>query len=235
MRPAVMTTDDWPYLYQHAPGLPVSVILVSIAILLTFGWFLRQVADKGTPIHAHFFFLGAGFMLLEAEIVSRMALLFGTTWVVNSIVVAGLLLLIVTANLAFKFLPRFSVWLSYVLLFAALAALYLVPIRSLFLESALLRGVVATFALCLPVFFASLIFIHSFFRARFQGSALGSNLFGALAGGLLESFSLWFGLRSLTIIAAALYAASAIAISWRLRVPEAAPQSLEVVGQDTRV
>jgi hypothetical protein len=109
------------------------------------------------------------------------------------------------------------------------------PIRSLFLESALLRGVVATFALCLPVFFASLIFIQSFSRARFQGSALGSNLFGALAGGLLESFSLWFGLRSITIIAAALYAASAIAISWRLSVPEAVPQSLEVVGNDARI
>jgi hypothetical protein len=108
MQPAVMTTDDWPYLYQHAPGLPASVILASVAILLTFGWFLRQVADKGSPIHPHFFFLGAGFMLLEAEIVSRMALLFGTTWVVNSIVVAGLLLLIVIANLTFKFSPRFQ-------------------------------------------------------------------------------------------------------------------------------
>lgn len=235
MQPAVMTTDDWPYLYQHAPGLPLSVILVSIAILLTFGWFLRQIADKGTPIHAHFFFLGAGFMLLEAEIVSRMALLFGTTWVVNSIVVAGLLLLIVIANFTFKFLPRFSVWLSYTLLFVTLAALYLIPIRSLFLESALVRGVVATFALCLPVFFASLIFIQSFSRAGFQGSALGSNLFGALAGGLLESFSLWFGLRSITIIAAALYAASAIAISWRTRVPGAIPELLEVVGDDARV
>jgi spermidine synthase len=230
MQAAVMTTDNWPYLYQHAPGLPLSVILVSIAILVTFGWLLRQVGEKETRIYPHFFFLGAGFMLLEAQIVSRMALLFGTTWVVNSIVVAGLLLLIVLANLLFKFLPHFPVWLSYVLLFATLSVLYLLPMRSFFFESPLVRGVVATFALCFPIFFASLIFIHSFSRANFQGSALGSNLFGALAGGLLESLSLWFGLRSLTIIAAVLYIASAIAISRRSRVPDAATEQLEVVG-----
>jgi len=35
-------------------------------------------------------------------------------------------------------------------------------------------------------------------------------LFGSLLGGLLESFSLWFGLRSLAILAAALYLLSAV-------------------------
>jgi hypothetical protein len=49
-----------------------------------------------------------------------------------------------------------------------------------------------------------------FSRASFRGSALGSNLFGSLLGGLLESSSLWFGLRSLTILAAILYVGPAI-------------------------
>jgi hypothetical protein len=35
-------------------------------------------------------------------------------------------------------------------------------------------------------------------------------LFGSLLGGLLESAPLWFGLKSLTILAAILYAGSAI-------------------------
>jgi hypothetical protein len=74
----------------------------------------------------------------------------------------------------------------------------------------LLRAVVSTFALCSPVFFAGIIFISSFARAGFRGSALGSNLFGSLLGGLLESSSLWLGLKSLTILAALLYAGSAI-------------------------
>src|SRR5215467_2287336 len=98
MQPATLTTDDWPYFYQHAPGLPIIVIAVSIAVLIVFGWFLRQTSGEVGRIDLHFMFLGAGFMLLEAQIVSKMALLFGTTWVVNAVVVSGLLCLIIAAN-----------------------------------------------------------------------------------------------------------------------------------------
>src|ERR1700751_2463224 len=38
-----------------------------------------------------------------------------------------------------------------------------------------------------------------------SGQALGSNLLGALVGGMLESVSLWTGIRSLIIIAGVLY------------------------------
>ncbi len=88
--------------------------------------------------------------------------------------------------------------------------MFAVPVEKLFFASWLVRAVVSTLALCLPVFFAGIIFVSSFARAGFRGSALGSNLFGSLLGGLLESFSLWFGLRSLAILAAVLYLLSAI-------------------------
>jgi hypothetical protein len=97
--------------------------------------------------------------------------------------------------------------------------MYFVPMQKLFFESWTLRALVATVALCTPVFFAGIIFVSSFARAGFRGSALGSNLFGSLIGGLLESASLWFGLRSLTIIAAILYLGSAIFLS-RMKVAE---------------
>ena len=210
MQKASITSDDWPYFYQHEPGLPLSVILVSIAVLLTFAWFLRQIGGREARVQPHFFFLGAGFMLLEAQIVSRMALLFGTTWVVNSIVVAGLLLLIVAANFVYRLLPRLSLRWTYPLLFLSLAVLYIVPNSWLFFESAATRAMVATVVLCMPVFFAGLIFVSSFSKANFQSSALGSNLFGSLAGGLLESLSLWFGLKQLALLAALLYLASAL-------------------------
>ncbi|MGE5054839.1 MAG: spermidine synthase [Acidobacteriota bacterium] len=210
MQSAAPTTDDWPYFYQHAPGLPISVILVSIAVLIVFGWFLRQTSGEGGGVDLHFMFLGAGFMLLEAQIVSKMALLFGTTWVVNAVVVSGLLCLIVGANLVYGALPRIPLSIAYAGLFLSLALMYAVPLQKLFFESWMLRGVVATLILCTPVFFAGIIFISSFARAGFRGSALGSNLFGSLIGGLLESSSLWFGLKSLTVIAALLYVGSAI-------------------------
>lgn len=210
MQPATPTTDDWPYFYQHAPGLPIIVILVSIAVLIVFGWFLRQASGEAGSIDLHFMFLGAGFMLLEAQIVSKMALLFGTTWVVNAVVVSGLLCLIVAANVIYSALRRIPLKVAYGGLFVSLAVMYAVPMQRLFYESWTLRALMATLALCTPVFFAGIIFISSFQRAGFRGTALGSNLFGSLLGGLLESSSMWFGLRSLTILAALLYLASAV-------------------------
>lgn len=210
MQRAGLTTDDWPYFYQHARGLPIVVILVSVAVLIVFGWFLRQASGVGGRIDLHFMFLGAGFMLLEAQIVSKMALLFGTTWMVNAVVVSGLLCLIVGANLVYSALPRIPLAVAYAGLFVSLAVMFALPMEKLFYESWTLRALVATLALCMPVFFAGIIFISSFARVGFRGSALGSNLFGALLGGLLESSSLWFGLKSLTILAAILYLASAL-------------------------
>jgi len=218
--PAPVTTDDWPFFYQHEPGLPISVILISIAVLLTFGWFLRQTGGTEGRIDFHFLLLGAGFMLLEAQIVSRMALLFGTTWVVNSIVVSGLLLLVVGANVIYEWFPKIPTRIAYIGLFLSLGVSYAVPIEKLFFESFALRAVVSTLVLCLPVFFAGIIFVSSFADAHFRGSALGSNLFGSMAGGLLESLSLWFGLRSLTLLAAIIYAGSAVVLILRRGKPE---------------
>jgi SAM-dependent methyltransferase len=228
MQNASLTTDDWPYFYQHEPGLPISVILISLAVLIICGRFLLQTGAERGGGELHFLFLGAGFMLLEAQIVSKMALLFGTTWVVNAIVVSGLLCLIVAANLVYSSWPRLPVSLAYACLFLSLAAMFAVPLEKLFVQSWLMRAMVATLALCLPVFFAGIIFVSSFARVGFRGSALGSNLFGALLGGLLESFSLWFGLRSLTILAAVLYVASAIFIRRAETVTSAASAAPQI-------
>jgi hypothetical protein len=220
LQPARLTSDDWPYFYQHEPGLPISVILVSIAVLIVFGWFLRQTSREGGPVDLHFMLLGAGFMLLEAQIVSKMALLFGTTWVVNAVVVSGLLSLIVGANLVYSAVPRMPLAGAYIGLFASLGVMYIIPMQKLFYESWTLRALFATLTLCTPVFFAGIIFISSFARAGFRGSALGSNLFGSLIGGLLESSSLWFGLKSLTILAALLYVGSGIFLGLSFRKDE---------------
>jgi len=65
------------------------------------------------------------------------------------------------------------------------------------------------------VVFAGIIFIRSFAQAAFTSDALGSNLFGALVGGLLESLSFWFGMKSLIVLALGLYLGSAVALRAR--------------------
>lgn len=218
-----LTTDDWPYFYQAAPGLPASVIIISAVLILLCGLFLRETGTALRSLRWHFFFLGAGFLLLEAQIISKMALLFGTTWVVNSIVIAGVLVLIVGSNFLVEFKPRISYIFAYLGIFASILVAYAVPLEKFFFASIWVKALTATLVLCLPVFFAGIVFIRSFAREGFRGEALGSNLFGALVGGMLESLSMWTGIRSLLIIAALLYLGSWIALGSQEPLVASAP------------
>src|SRR6266849_8882914 len=94
------------------------------------------------------------FFCSRRRLISKMALLFGTTWVVNSIVIAGLLSLIVAANILVEFCPRLPVSLAYGGIFATLLASYWIPLERFFFSSLWAKALVATLVLCLPVFFA---------------------------------------------------------------------------------
>jgi hypothetical protein len=211
-QPAAITTDDWPYFYQHEPGIPASVIIILSVLMLLCGIFLRRAGVSLGSIQWHFFFLGAAFMLLEAQIVSRMALLFGTTWVVNSIVIAGLMVLIVAANLIVHWRPGVAVTFAYSGIFASILAAYIIPPEAFFLGSFWAKVLTSTTVLCLPVFFAGIVFIFSFAHKGFSSEALGSNLLGALLGGMLESISMWTGMKSILILVALFYALSWIVL-----------------------
>jgi hypothetical protein len=88
-----------------------------------------------------------------------------------------------------------------------------IPSQALFHESLLIRGVIAALLYCSPVFFAGLIFITSFKEIGFRAEAFGSNLLGALVGGLLDSLSYLVGIKALILIAAFLYLLSLLAMS----------------------
>jgi len=226
---ATLTTDDWPYFYQKERGLPAAV-LAMCGFLIFLSWYMIRrmtgLKQRGSsPAWSlHFFLLGAGFMLLEAQIISKMALLFGTTWLVNSIVVSGLLVLIVLANLVFERWSSYSMAIPYAGLVLSAMAAYFVPVHSLLFESLGLRITVATLLLCMPIFFAGMVFIRSFSDQRFSGVALGWNLFGAVFGGMLETISQATGMRALTLIAVALYLAS-----WAARHKASAPSSADAI------
>src|SRR5207237_3410411 len=85
---------------------------------------------------------------------------------------------------------------------------------------------ISTLCLCFPVLSAGIVVIRSFAREGFRGEALGSNLFGAMVGGILESASLWTGIRFLLVIAALLYLASWIALRFETGSMEGASPAL---------
>lgn len=206
--PAAAMTDDWAYLYQQYRGIPVIVWVLSIGLIAVCWFTFNRLKQSANGIQWHFFFLGAAFMLLEVQVISKTALLFGTTWLVNSIIITSLLLFILLSNLVIARFPDFPKHFAYLGLFVTLAFGYLIPSDALFHESLLLRGLMTTALYCSPVFFAGLVFISSFKQIGFQAEAFGSNLLGALVGGLLDSLSYLIGIKSLVIVAALLYLVS---------------------------
>lgn len=217
---ADLITDDWPYLYQQFRGIPMVVWLLSIGLVVLCWIAFTRFKQSAEGIRWHFFFLGAAFTLLEVEIISKIALLFGTTWLVNSIVITVLLLLILLSNLLVSRFPRIPRQLAYLGLLVTIAIAYIVPTDALFFESVLLRALAATLLYCAPSFFAGIIFISSFKEIGFRAEAFGSNLLGSLVGGLLESLSFLLGIQAMVLLVGVLYLMSLLTMG---RVTAQAP------------
>ncbi len=148
----------------------------------------------------------------------------GATWLVTTIVVAGVLLMVMLANLTAMRLARFRL-LMYLPLFGALALLYLVP-RDLILGAPFLgRLAWVVLVVPLPIFFAGLIFSTRFRTAPNTAWALGINLVRAVLGGFLEYLGMAVGGRALLLVAACAYLLSLLAAraSDRLAAPAAGP------------
>jgi spermidine synthase len=229
-----LTTDDWPYIYQRARLIPRTILSVSLLLLIMAVFMVRGVLEPGRIPTWHFFFLGAGFLLLETQMVSRLALYFGTTWMVNCVVLTAVLLMLVAANV---YVDRYRpppadgrLGLYYVLLLATLLANFLFPWHRL-PYGARTVGALLSLAYAVPVFFAGVIFTESFRAAERKSGAFGANIVGAVAGGLAQNLSFILGLKMLLVVAAVFYA-SAASCGWLLpqkREPQAAPAATSAI------
>src|SRR6266478_4403267 len=211
-----VTTDDWPYLYHQGHWIPGIFYLLSALVILLAAVFYFQIPEARTRVPSLFFFsMGAGFLLLETQIVSRLALYFGTTWQVNGIVIAAILSALLLANFVIerqthqrqsRAWPR--AWTLAGIL-VGIACAYFVPFNRL-PGSAALVGSVAALIFAIPVFFAGLLFASEFRSAESPAAALGANMLGAVVGGLLENLSLIVGMKALLLVAALLYSLAAV-------------------------
>lgn len=209
----MLATDDWPFLYLRGrlvPGLTIrsTALLGVIGAAMIFIFLPKR--GKRFQFNQRMFFLGAAFMLLETKAVVQLALLFGSTWTVNSAVFFTVLVLLLLANLfVLKARPTRMFW-PYAGLIALLALATAVPMDS-FLNGGALMRYVAPCALALgPIFFAGVIFARSFQLSADADMAFGSNIAGSLVGGLSEAFSMLLGFRYLLIVAIAFYLLSAV-------------------------
>ena len=206
-----LSTDDWPFLYMGSRQVPRSYVLMAVGVLvlsaLLVWWGLPEARALGAPA---FFFLGAGFMLIEAKAITELALVFGSTWQVTSAVIAAVLIMAFLSNMVVSRLRPARSVPAYALLGLAIAAGMLVPV-SVYAGLAPVAGkALAAAHLTLPLLFAGFIFSTELRRSVDLSAALGSNLVGAMAGGLLEYNSLRFGFNALGAVALALYAAALV-------------------------
>ena len=219
-------TDDWPYIYVKTDVIDFPYLAILVEIMLIGLYAARKVVfDKNDFSVWHMFFLGAAFMLLELHAISFLSLLYGSTWITSGIVINSILIMLLIAN---NFVVRCFKKLEYkmpIIYFALLASIlcsYLIPTDILLNMSSdhFIVFALLTVVTILPMGIAAIIFSISFAKVSNISKAFAFNLFGAVIGGLLEYLSNWWGIRSLNIIAAGLYLASALCYFAKYKMAE---------------
>jgi hypothetical protein len=215
-------TDDWPFFYLRKPMMPALslrgiLIMAGLALLLIFLFVPRRQgrelgADRGArrSLNLQIFFLGAGFMLIETKAVVTMALLFGSTWVTNSVVFFAVLIMILLANLWTLKINVKRLWPYYVGLFVTLALNTIIPLDFFLGMNRSLQVIGSCLLVFTPVLFAGVIFAASFKRTPEADRAFGFNIAGAMLGGLAENMSMLLGFQYVILVAILFYALSAL-------------------------
>jgi len=202
-------TDDWPFLYMARPAIPLLYIIPILLILLISVVAVRKISPPTSirPVHITFFMMGAAFLLLETKSIVTFSLLFGATWLTNSLVFLGVLVMVLGANLLVMYRPPRLIWPLYILLALSLfVGWYIEPGQLVEIQSLGLRYLAAISVIFLPIFFANLIFSSTFAEAEESDVSFGWNLMGAMLGGTLEYASLALGYRNLAVVVAVCYA-----------------------------
>jgi SAM-dependent methyltransferase len=203
--------DTRPFLYLKDASIP-SLFLLMIAIIIVLS--LIAVRVVGGPLrrmapYVDLACLGAAFLLLETRAVTWSALLFGTTWVVNAIVFAGVLIVVLLAVEVTRRLPvKPTRPAAFVFLAATLLVAWLVPTTWLLSLPIGLRVVAAVAIAFGPVFASNIVFATRFNSTEDGTSAFAANLLGAMVGGCLEYLALIIGYPGLIGLAALLYLAA---------------------------
>lgn len=218
-------SDDRPFLYLKDRAVPQIYLVTLGLILLVSALAVRAVAGPYRRMRPYtdLFLLGVAFMLLETKSVTGFALLFGTTWVVNAIVFAGVLAAVLAAVEVTRRFRTPPLPVMYGVLLCGLALAWLVPVSWLLGLPLPLRAVVAVVVAFLPIFVANVVFARRFADSADGTTAFGANLLGAMVGGCLEYLALVIGYQALLVVAGVLYLGAFALLPRTARAGGAAP------------
>jgi hypothetical protein len=207
------STDDHPFLYvldgaglYGIPWVYVVVLLLIIGASVVCVGVVGGVRQARTMRrYADLFCLGAAFLLLETKNVTGFALYFGTTWLVNALVFAGVLAAVLAAIEITRRFPTPPLRTMYAVLWGGLALAWAVPTSWVLSLGFVLRLLVAVALAFVPIMAANVIFARRFETTAHPTTAFATNLLGAMVGGCLEYLALATGYRALLVVCAALY------------------------------
>src|SRR5258706_12648275 len=129
------------------------VLVLALSLWMT----LRFSAERPQAKDIPFFFLGAGFMLVETKGITEMGLTFGNTWQVIAVVIAGILIMAFLANAAVQRFGLQRPHFFYLLLLATLGIGWWVS-RGGGLPSTTMGRLGTTALLTSPMFFSGIVF-----------------------------------------------------------------------------
>jgi spermidine synthase len=228
-------TDDWPYIYLESPSIPPLYLLLAVALLALFAVGLRvldapQIVRGWDRGQSHFFFLGAAFMLLEVQNISKASVVLGNTWVVNAVIISGVLGMVLAANLVTARLPNLPAGPVYGLLVASCLGLYFLDLSTFAFLPYPTKALTVGALTSLPMLFSGIVFARSFVAAPRKDRALGANLFGSLVGALLQTLTFVVGIKALLLVVAALYIAALLTRPKDAAVAESRPEAEPAVA-----
>ena len=199
-------TDDWPFLYLQNRHIP-SHYLAALALILVVSTVVVMFVLRGQAGNWswQFFLLGAGFMLLETKSIIQFALLWGSTWVVASLAIASVLSMALVANYVVTKVEVRRPWLVGSVLIALLALNYVIPVGTIGFESRVGESLFYAVLMFSPILCAGLLFGSAIKRSTSLARDYGTNLLGAMVGGVGEYLSLVTGFRALLFLIAACY------------------------------
>jgi SAM-dependent methyltransferase len=200
-------TDNAPFLYFKGGVFPPLYSITLGLILLASLIAVRALGGPLRPMrpYADLFFMGAAFLLLETKNVATFALLFGTTWFVNALVFAGVLVIVLLAVETTRKLKTPPLPVVYAGIVATLALAWVVRPEWLLPLPFWPRLIVATLLAFLPIFLANVAFSKRFRESADSQEAFAINLLGTIVGGCLEYGALFLGYENLLIVVGLLY------------------------------
>jgi len=225
---SAIPTDDWPFFYMVERAYPFTYMIALGMILLLSYFFVRKTIGFSDPIDRNylpFFFLGAGFMLVETKAITELGLHLGGTWLVIAAAIMLVLIMAFLANLIVTRTGRRLAGPAYLGLFVSLLVGYGLAIShgQWMFGPPVVQLMLSCFVLTIPLFFAGIVFSSLIGEAKINiSTAFSYNLMGALFGGVMEYNSMYFGFAFLYLLALGFYSLAWVfsrksgTFSWKL-------------------